>query len=89
MVCRLIVDDDTKTRGVQHSASAAAVPGASADRGGKYFRSPQATEEIGLPFVSPVPLKRSGGSQPTSAFHSTRNDWYDSGSGDYAEIKRE
>ena len=43
------------------------------------------------PLASPAPLRRSGGSQPVSAFHSTRpnfNDWYEGGdAGDYAEIR--
>uniref|UniRef100_A0A914Q014 Uncharacterized protein n=1 Tax=Panagrolaimus davidi TaxID=227884 RepID=A0A914Q014_9BILA len=53
----------------------------------KHFHGPH-DEALG----SPAPLRRSGGSQPTSAFHSTRhntfNDWYDgTESGDYAEIR--
>ena len=102
-------DDDARqqqARGVQHSASAAAVPGVQDNRGKpgvcflelqydhdrllqKFFRGPQSTEEITSPTTSPSPLRRSAGSQPTSAFHSTKSDWYDGPGGDYAEIRRE
>lgn len=43
------------------------------------------------PLASPAPLRRSAGSHPASALHSTKhnfNDWYDGAeSGDYAEIR--
>jgi hypothetical protein len=82
-------------RGIQQSASAAAIPlnGERRTSGGilgKIFRGPQ--DEMMSPLASPAPLRRSGGSHPASAFHSTTrpnfNDWYDGGeSGDYAEIR--